>query len=321
MTRTILLALICLPLLALAKPDLSEKLGPNIAERGSAFYRFDTVELSSVDGQRQYRIWIGVPQRPAPHGGYPALYMLDGNAAMDTLDEAQLAALDRRDPPVLVAIGYATDLRFDVVARAYDYTPPLPGAEPVIDDLVRERRGGGADVFLQLIEQRIKPAVAARAPIDGQRQTLWGHSYAGLFALHTLFTRPQSFQAYAIADPSLWWQKGFILSEEQTFLASKPALPGGRLLLMRGIGNAEDRPPRAGMDAKVVAARREAMASVPADALLQMSQRLAKVPGLQVQYREFPGLGHGPLLAASLPPALQLASEPGTPSPGERHEQ
>lgn len=321
MKRLCLLVLICLPLLAVAKPDLSQKLGPNIAERGSAFYRFERIELASADGQRQYRIWIGVPQRPAPRGGYPAIYMLDGNAAMDALDEAQLTELDRRGPPVLVAIGYATDLRFDVVARAYDYTPPLPGGQPVIDDLVRERRGGGADVFLQLIEQQIKPAVAARAAIDAQRQTLWGHSYAGLFALHVLFTRPQSFQAYAVADPSLWWQKGFILSEAQSFLASAPSLAESRLLLMRGIGNAEDRPPRAGMDANVVAARREAMASVPADAAQQMSQRLAEVTGMQVHYREFPGLGHGPLLPASLPPALQLASEPEEPLSGDRHDQ
>lgn len=318
MKRLFLLVLACLPLLAAAKPDLSEKLRPNIAERGSAFYRFERLELVSADAQRYYRIWIGVPQRPAPPEGYPAIYLLDGNAAMDVLDEAQLAALDRRNPPVLVAIGYATELRFDVVARAYDYTPPLPGGAPVIDDLARERRGGGADAFLRLIEQRIKPAVAARAPIDPQRQTLWGHSYGALFALHTLFTRPQSFQAYAVADPSLWWQKGFILGEEQAFIAQPPAMAGTCLLLMRGDSRAGDRPPRTGVDAQVIAARREAVASVPADAAQQMVRRLAQVPGLRTSYREFPGLGHGPLLPASLGPALELASEPGGSSTGDR---
>lgn len=321
MKRLFCLLLCCLPLLAAGKPDLTQETGPNIAERGSAFYRFERIELASADGQRHYRIWIGVPQRPAPGEGYPVAYLLDGNAVMDVLDEAQLAELDRRNPPVLVAIGYATALRFDVVARAYDYTPPLPGGEPVVDDLARERRGGGADLFLQLIEQRIKPAVAARASVDPQRQTLWGHSYGGLFALHTLFTRPQSFQAYAVADPSLWWQKGFILTEEQVFLAAPPRLPNSRLLVMRGVGRDEDRPPRAGMDARVIAARREAMASVPVDAATQMTRRLAQATGLQARYREFPGLGHGPLLAASLAPALRLASEPRAIFSGDRHEQ
>ena len=35
-----------------------------------------------------------------------------------------------------------------------------------------------------------------------------------------------------------------------------------------------------------------------------VEQLLAAVPGLQVQYREFPGLGHGPMLSASFKATL-----------------
>jgi predicted alpha/beta superfamily hydrolase len=312
--------LLCLGIAApvQAKPDLTEKLGPTIADRGSAFYRFETLEMPSADGARHYRIWIGVPKRPAPRIGYPVIYLLDGNAAMGALNEQRLAELDEQGPPVLVAIGYATDLRFDVVARAYDYTPPMPGVEKVIDDLSRDRQGGGADQFLDLLEQRIKPAVAERAPIDRSHQTLWGHSYGGLLVLHTLFTRPQSFQTYASADPSLWWQKGFILGEEKAF-NSRENRPK-RLLLMHGEAPAGGGTPPPGVDDKVVQARREAQAAVPPDAIPQLAARLARLPGMQVGYRAFPGMDHGPLLPVSLDLALQLALGK-TPAEVARHGQ
>ncbi|WP_242674685.1 alpha/beta hydrolase [Phytopseudomonas daroniae] len=300
-------SLCCLCLMALlcagpafARPDLSEPLEPTVADRGSAFYRFETLEMASLDGQRQYRIWIATPKRAAPASGYPVIYLLDGNAALGALEEQQLADLDERGPPLLVFVGYATELRFDVTARAYDYTPPLPGGKPVIDDLARERRGGGAELFLDLLQQKIKPQVEARAPIDPQRQSLWGHSYGGLLALHCLFTRPQAFQNYIVADPSIWWQDGFILDEEKAFSAPAEAV---RLVLLRGLGER----PRAKDDA-ATAARRKAVAAVPEDAAARMAERLAAYPGMQVSYREFADLSHGPMLPVSLFEALRSAA-------------
>lgn len=299
-----LLLLLTLCGAAVAKPDLSQPLGPTLADRGSSHYRFSRQELASVDGQRHYRVWIAIPEQPAPRAGYPVLYLLDGNAALGALQDAQLADLARRGPPVLVFIGYATDLRFDATARAYDYTPPLPGGEPVIDDIARQRRGGGADVFLDLIEQRIKPLVQAQAPIDRQRQSLWGHSYGGLLTLHALFTRPASFQRFIAADPSLWWQGGFILQEAQVFTANPQPFD---LTLLTG-GAVRERPP-AGNDADPqVRARREAVAALPANAAEQLAEQLAISGHGPVRFRRYPDLSHGPMLPASLGPALRLSA-------------
>ena len=147
---------------------------------------------------------------------------------------AKLAAAKR--PPVLVMIGYDNDLRIDAAGRAYDYTLPLPAGlkQP-------PRSGGGADAFLQLIETRIKPAIAAKLAVDPQRQTLWGHSYGGLFVLHTLFTHPTAFQRYIAVEPSLWWGNGMILQEAQQMMARRPA-PVARLQLWVGRRNAIVRP-------------------------------------------------------------------------------
>lgn len=111
------------PFTLLARPTL-EPLGPNIADIGSAWYHFQTTTLRSADGQRRYKVWLGIPRKPAPPHGYPVLYMLDGNAAMARITEAQLKAMTKGSPPVLVAVGYDTPLPFDVRARSRDYTPP-----------------------------------------------------------------------------------------------------------------------------------------------------------------------------------------------------
>ncbi|WDZ94730.1 alpha/beta hydrolase-fold protein [Herbaspirillum sp. WKF16] len=312
--RLLAAALLCAfaPLPARAQPDLSRKLGPTIADAGSASYRFEGFTLRSADGQRGYRVTVCIPRRAAPAAGYPAIVALDGNAALASIDERQLQALDAGNPPVIVAIGYDTELRFDVQARAYDYTPPIPAGQ-ADEEAGRGRKGGGAELFLDLIEQRILPRVRALASLDHGRLALWGHSYGGLFVLHTLFSRTRLFSAYIAASPSLWWQQGVILAEEKRFageaaLAAKHA--GARVWLMAG--DAERRQRRPGHDAAPAADAAQAMqasrAAMPAQALPELAARLRERDGLEVSLRIFPGMAHGPMLPASLEPALRIAA-------------
>ncbi|PRB78991.1 alpha/beta hydrolase [Pseudomonas sp. MYb185] len=300
-TLGLLLGLGLVSLGTLARPSFEQKLGPTLADSGSQYYRFDRFELDSADGQRRYRIHLAIPRRDAPPAGYPVLYLLDGNAALGALREEWLAEQDERGPALLVMIGYATDLRLDVDSRVYDYTPALQPGQPLLEDDTRRRPAGGAAEFLELIETRIKPQVAEHYPLDTRRQALWGHSYGGAFVLNTLFTQPQAFQRYIAASPSLWWKSGLLLRTEQDLPASARA----QLLILRGSDEAGPRAAHAQPDE-----RRRAMAVVPADAAQQMAARLASHPGLEVEYRELAGLGHGPMLDGSILPALRWATEP-----------
>ena len=302
MRRRILLARACaagVPLAgfvptAFAQPDLTQKTGPSVADAPSESHRFDRFELDSADGERRYRVQLAVPRRAPPPAGFPVLYLLDGNAAFAALTQAQLASMAALEtPPVIAAIGYATDLRFDVAARAYDYTPPLPeggaASAGAASDPARGRRTGGADVFLDLIESRIKPAVQSRTAIDLARQSLWGHSYGGLFALHTLLKRPGAFRTYIAADPSLWWADEFVLRD-----TAAPPVDGVRLLVMTG-------------------GALPARASARPDAALRFVARQAQRPGLQARLRASDGIAHGAMLTLSLGPAIDLAAGTGPP--------
>lgn len=309
----------CLPAFpSAAQPDLSRRIGTTVADTGAAGYRFQTLRLVSADGQRRYRLWLALPHAPAPAAGYPAVWMLDGNAALMETSAGLLGELARAPrPPVLVYVAYDNDLRIDAAARAFDYTPPLPGAagRPQ-QDVLDGRRAGGADAFLTLLTGPMRVAVAARVPLDPTRQALWGHSYGGLFVLHTLFRQPQAFSTYAAVDPSLWWGEGYPLGEAQ-----RRVRPSGhpRLWWLAGEGaRGEKAAPAASArrTAAEQAAMRKARQSVPADAAPALVARL-RAEGLQAEFRAMPGLSHGQTLGASLPLVLRRwAGVPEDPATG-----
>lgn len=226
-----------------AKPDLTTPVDMSLLHAKDTGYRFihhtfeapapDVSSSSETDVQtqtvqalaksRHYQVWLGIPKQPVTYNLSKdaesltkVIYMLDGNAAIDDLDKDKLLRLSQSSPqdaaPVLVFIGYQTPYRFDVNARAYDYTPPLllaaTGANNAFQEDGRDRLNGGAESFYNVIEREIKPWVHQQLGTKPKQEAIWGHSYGGLFVLYTLFKHPESYQRYFSADPSLWWQDG-----------------------------------------------------------------------------------------------------------------
>ena len=78
---------------AVVAPDLTHKVGATIVDKGSEYYNFKQHSLSSVGQKRHYKVTIALPEKPSPGLSYPALYMLDGNAALAGLNEQGLSPL------------------------------------------------------------------------------------------------------------------------------------------------------------------------------------------------------------------------------------
>ncbi|OZI37674.1 hypothetical protein CAL29_04600 [Bordetella genomosp. 10] len=307
---------------AVVRGPWDQPVGPTVADRESAYYRFEKHRLDSADGKRHYRIEIAIPKQAAPAGGYTALYMLDGNAAMATLTDADMQAMGKAHPPVLVAIGYDIATRNDVVSRAYDYTPAVRDAQgrEIPIPLDRGREGGGADVFLRFIDTQVRPLARSRARIDTKREMLWGHSYGGLFALHVLYTQPRAFGAYIVGDPSAWWNDGALVREWRAFdparaaglrvailVGTKPRTdgrmnPNVRPGAINGPAGAMNGPPGARPPAGQDGKRADPRAIVA-----EMAEKL-RAASAQATYETFPQFGHGEMIRASLARALQIAS-------------
>ena len=170
--------------------------------------------VHSIHTHKDYVVQVAVVG-DEPKDGYPVLYVLDGNAFFAT---AHTMTQMRHHHPsqtvkhalMIVGIGYVGDKPFDIAGRTHDYTLPserypTPQGEQV--------RFGGSDAFLAFIEQELKPMLYDKWHINHHRQSIFGHSYGGLFVLHTLLTKPKSFNGYLIASPSLWWNDGRVMSD------------------------------------------------------------------------------------------------------------
>ena len=179
---------------------------------------------------RRYRIQTTCVG-PEPEGGYPVFTLLDGDTLFPVAAMAAHAMMTRTGengvtPMLLVGVGYGHDGWLDTDARVEDYTPPVTDGSASHDP--RGRIQGGADRFLSFLKQELQPALAQRFPIDPQSQSLFGHSFGGLFALHTLFTQPDAFQCYIASSPSLWWHDEYVLKERDAFVTRMRAALTGK---------------------------------------------------------------------------------------------
>ncbi|MGE4336561.1 MAG: alpha/beta hydrolase [Pigmentiphaga sp.] len=271
------------------------------AAKPPTFARVDRFLLAGADGAPRYRIQVGVPAEPAPPGGYPAVFLLDGDAAMHALEAGgtgEAWAGVPASPVLAVAIGY--DLAADeaLAARAFDYTPSMAG-EPAADPRVPAWRNGGADRFLDWIDLGLRPEVQRRYAVDPARQTLCGHSYGGLCVLHALCSRPGGFNCYLAASPSIWWREGFLLRNAE-LLAARGRPVAAHVLLMVGDQEAWHARPT-GSDG-TAASRRGGDPTLPA--VRQVASILGRLPDLCVAFEAVPGGTHATLPALAARRAL-----------------
>jgi len=264
------------------------------------------MDLRDPASGHTWRVWLQRPEGPAPAGGYPVFYTLDGNASFALA--AQLARNRASRPPVLrpdgvlvVSIGHPVDSVIDQPSRARDYTPAAPGQAPGAAQ-------GGADVLLDFIERILRPQLAQALPLDPRRQTLFGHSFGGLMVLYTLFTRPAMFTRYAAASPSIWWNQAQVLDTCARFEAAHATAPRPfRAQLQLRAGGLENAADAATAERAAIQSERRTLARTE-----QLAQRLQVLqwPELAVEFTRLPGLDHGAVMAPALIDALALSQNP-----------
>lgn len=270
----------------------------------------EVFEIFSPSGGPPWRIFLYRPPGEAPAQGWPVLYYTDANAVAGTA--ADIMRVQAVWPlgtgiewGVMVGIGYPTDGAYDSVRRSWDLGPPPGQTYPPHTPDGPDVRTGGADEFLAFIEEVLKPEIARRVAIDPARQAIMGHSFGGLFVLHTLFRRPSAFSRWIAASPAIWWEGAGIVEAAQAFIAEgKPR--DGRVLLLAGEYEQKLAPFQVGApdEEKRRAAFEE---SRIVDNTRLMAERLARAPGLVSEYVFLPGETHMSVLPACLNLAIRFA--------------
>lgn len=185
----------------------------------------DRVDLTSSLTGRQYQLFVSIPDGPPPDGGWPVVYLIDGNLHFGiAVDTARIQACwpDVRNP-IVVGIGYPTESVAEALKRRMPDLTTAPAAGYLETSwrasMPKERDGfGQMDAYLDFLEQQVKPLIVERYSASAADQTLMGHSLGGLTTLHALFRRPRSIRTYVSISPSIWWNDRAVLAYEPEFV-------------------------------------------------------------------------------------------------------
>ena len=188
--------------------------------------------IQSSCNHKAYRLNISLPKNYANTDTvhYPVLYVLDGSYNFTTFFAIrQVLDLGNEVQNVIIVAIDGNVSEADWMANRFnDFTP---SANPKQDSLwskifnlpLGKLKSGGASLFLTTIQQDIIPYIERNYKTNTSRG-LFGHSLGGLFTGYCLLTKPALFQNYAINSPSMWWNKGELMTLENLFVKQSPSL-------------------------------------------------------------------------------------------------
>lgn len=76
---------------------------------------------------------------------------------------------------------------------------------------------GGAQAYLDFMEEDVLPFVEQHYRADPTRRTLAGQSLGGSFGAWVLLTRPELFDSYILTSASLWFHQRMIFDLEKSY--------------------------------------------------------------------------------------------------------
>lgn len=159
--------------------------------------------------KEQREIWIQVPEGTDNSKKYPVIYVLDASKNFYSIT-AMLKQLIPWTIPNSIIVGITnTD-------RTRDFTPtnvPFQRGH-------ESKTSGGARNFLKFVEQELQPFINNKYPAE-DNNTIIGHSTAGLFVLYTFLNHDSVFDNYLAIDPSLWWDKEYLVKEAEEKINTK----------------------------------------------------------------------------------------------------
>ncbi|WP_140181204.1 alpha/beta hydrolase [Providencia stuartii] len=274
---------------AFARPS---QVPPSLDERVSQFYdvqHHDMENTRSTQGTRSYRIFSAIPH--AAGNSRPILYMLDGNGLFPLVVNRAIQQLPADKLPIIIGIGYPIDQAFPKSLRDYDYTPRVSGSD--------FQQGGGSDELYQFLNSQIRPWAEHVFSFDKQKQTLFGHSFGGLFTLMAYQNHPDAFNAFVSASPSLWWGKGEMIN------LGKLTQPQKASPLFITLGGLEEKPDLSKLSEEQIKHYQSRSSWISARQLCAKIDNHERI----CEFTLFPDKNHGSVISDAIDKALDVASQ------------
>lgn len=189
-------------------------------------------KLSSTFLNEERTIFVHLPvsykNETAKQASYPVVYLLDAEYNFNSFSTmlGHLAGpLYGKVPEMIVVSIKNTDRTRDLTPTNFLMQHPKDSSKFVFET------SGGADRFLQFIQEELKPYINNNFRTKNY-EILVGHSLGGLFTIHTLLHHPDYFEAYVAQDPSLWWDNNFMINKtKNALLADRNLLKDKKLFV------------------------------------------------------------------------------------------
>ncbi|WP_226893949.1 alpha/beta hydrolase [Proteus sp. FME41] len=276
-----LCGMIMLSAVAQARPNQEV---PKFDAQVPTYYQITQKEIAYQG--KQYRLFLAIPKNTIKT---TLIYGVDGNAQFPLM--VNEAIKQRNSPlPAIISVGYVGDKAYFITERMHDYTPSVKGEA--------FSRGGNAENFYHFILTQVRPYAfeqLAQENISVTQQSLFGHSFGGVFTLYVLFNHPETFQRYIAASPSLWWGNGEWVKKEQW-----QAISGDTSIAIT-LGEKEENPDLSRLSEEQQKNYQERSSWLTQR---QLCQYLSDT-GKQCEFYLFEGKSHG----GSIPDAINIALE------------
>jgi hypothetical protein len=202
---------VALFLVAMSGPGWAQDIAPQ-----SFHYPYEVLvyDLPTAANGVNYRLYVRPPLRdPGAGERASSFYFLDAqrNFVPAAAMTSNYEYFNYIPAAYFIGIGYQDEA--DGVPKEHnrtrDYTPTKfvpPNQEHFLASNPVEYVGsGGADAFLNVIQEEIVPFIESKFPVDKNDRVLIGKSMSGLAATHAMLTKPGLFNRYVIISPSIWW--------------------------------------------------------------------------------------------------------------------
>ena len=180
----------------------------------------DSINSDILKEKRAFQVVLPAGYKPESGKKYDVIYVTDGDWNTKPLSQVEQFLEEENRIPACIIVGILN------VDRDRDLLPTHNAGN---------KTSGGADKFLAFMKNELIPYINKTYPSNGDN-TLFGHSFGGVFVMYALLTEPQVFESYIAADPSFWWDNNAMLKWVPSKLADMKT-PGRTLYVTGRLGS------------------------------------------------------------------------------------
>ena len=169
--------------------------------------RSEVVELEEPISKRVYPLFIKLPRsyRTNKSKHYPVIYLTDAPYSFPLVSGATRFPMNSgtMEEAIIAGISYSKGSK-GASSRVRDFTPSKAKDWKL--------HTGEAKAHLTFIQDIVFPYIESNYRAAPEHRTYVGNSLGGLFGAYVLFTAPETFSAYVLGSPSVWFINHYLLS-------------------------------------------------------------------------------------------------------------